>query len=96
MTGATDTCLNADTEIASFIPAWSHNFVEIDHAFSSLEGLLSVTNKSMCTKYWLTVSSKWPRKTDHPDMTIAVDRDLNNQTKPKNQNINDQLEDNSY
>ena len=56
-------CLTADLGVSSSIPAWSHNFVEIDHeiflrSFSSLlliqEGLLSVTSESMCTKYWLT------------------------------------------
>ena len=58
-------CLTADADpgVASSISARSHTFVEIDHEiifprpFSSLlikEGLLSVTNESMCTKYWLT------------------------------------------
>ena len=42
------------------------------------EGLLSVTSKSMCTKYWLTASSSLLRKsvvrwTDRPTMTMAVD-----------------------
>ena len=48
--------------VASSIPGRSHNFAEIDQEtmksflrpFSSLEGLLSVTSESMCTKYWLT------------------------------------------
>ena len=53
----------ADPGVAGLIPAQSHTFVETDHEiisrlFSFLpliqEGLLSVTNKSMCTKYWLT------------------------------------------
>ena len=58
-----DTCLTADPGVARSIPAWSHTFVEIDNEkilrpFSSFqliqEGLLSVTNESMCTKYWFT------------------------------------------
>ena len=62
---------------------WSrpHTFVEIDHSppfgWIIQEGLLSVTSKSMCTKYWLTACSSLPRKsvvrwTDRPAMTIAV------------------------
>ena len=46
-----------------FDPAQFHTLVEIDHEIiftANLllpliqEGLLSVTNESMCTKYWLT------------------------------------------
>ena len=46
-----------------FDPGLSHTFVEIDHEIISMvilllpltrEELLSVTNESMCTKYWLT------------------------------------------
>ena len=42
------------------------------------EGLLSVTSKSMCTKYWLTACSSLPGKsvlrwTDRPAMTTAID-----------------------
>ena len=53
-------CPTADPGVASWIPARSHTFVEIDHdiistAILSLpliqEGLLSVTSESMCTKY---------------------------------------------
>ena len=53
--------LTADPGVASLIPARSHTFVEIDHEIISTlillltliqEGLLSVTSKSMCTKYW--------------------------------------------
>ena len=59
---------------ASSIPARSHTFVEIDHEIISMvilppstewiiqEGFLSVTSKSMCTKYWLTACSSLPRK----------------------------------
>ena len=65
-------------------------FVEIDHEIISTvillpaaesfiqEELLSFTRENMCTKYWLTACSSWPRKrvvrrTDRPAMTIAVD-----------------------
>ena len=48
---ATDACLTADPGIL----VWSHTFVEIDYEIifysHSREGLLSVTNESMCTKY---------------------------------------------
>ena len=60
---AADRYLTVDRGIASSIPARSHTLVEIYSEiilwpFSSLpliqEALLSVTNESMCTKYWLT------------------------------------------
>ena len=53
----------ADPGVVSLILAWSHTFVVIDHEIISMvilllpqnqEGMLSVTSKSMCTKYWLT------------------------------------------
>ena len=71
---ATDACLTADPGVASSIPIQSHTFVEIDHEIISAvilrpspeliiqEGLLSVTSKSMCTKYWLTACSNLPWK----------------------------------
>ena len=48
--------------VASSIPTQSHTFVEIDREIISTailssadsRGLLSVTSKSMCMKYWLT------------------------------------------
>ena len=52
-----------DSGVPSSIPARSHTFVETDHEIISTvilfllliqEGLLSVTSKSLCTKYWLT------------------------------------------
>ena len=61
----------ANPGVASWISAWYHTFVEIDHEIISMiilllqliqEGLLSVTSKSMCTKYWLTAKSSLPRK----------------------------------
>ena len=82
---ATDASLTADLGVASSILTLSHTFVEIVYGHSPpfrwiiQEGLLSVTSKSMCTKYWLTACSSLPRKksvvswTDHPTMTIAVD-----------------------
>ena len=63
--------LTADSGVARLIPARSHTFVEIDHEIISmvilllpliLEGLLSVTGESMCTKYWLTTQSSLHRK----------------------------------
>ena len=87
---ATDASLTADPGVMSSIPAWFHTFVGIDCSWNNFyghsppfrwiiqEGLLSVTSEGMCTKYWLTASSSWPRKkvvrwTDRPAMTIAVD-----------------------
>ena len=66
-----ETCLSADPEVASWKPARSHTFAEIDHEIISTailllpliqEGLLSVTRESMCTKHWLTAMSSLPRK----------------------------------
>ena len=57
----------ADPQVMSSIPARSHSSVEIDHEiFSTVilllpliqDGLLSVTNGSICTEYWLTAWSK--------------------------------------
>ena len=56
------THLIADPGVASLISAQSHTFMEIDHELIStvflllplnLEGLLSVTSKRICMKYWL-------------------------------------------
>ena len=73
--------------------------MEIDHEIISTVILLSPadsrrvvvnTSVSMCTKYWLLFCQAKLRKnvslgevTDHPDMTIAVDWNVKNQTKPK-------------
>ena len=55
--------LSADAGVTSSMLALSHTFVEIDREIISMvillllliqEGLLSVTSKSMCTKYRLT------------------------------------------
>ena len=37
---ATDACLTADPGVASWIPAWFHTFVEIDHEIISMVILL--------------------------------------------------------
>ena len=54
------------------------------------EGLLSVTSKSMLTKYFLTAWLSLPRKRcgyymigERPNMTKAVVLDVKHQTKPK-------------
>ena len=52
----------ADPGVTSLIIAWSHTFMEIDCEIISMvmllpliqEGLLSVTSRTMCMKYWLT------------------------------------------
>ena len=53
----------ADPGTLSLIMAPFHTFMEVDHEIFSIvilllpliqEGLVSVTSKSMCTKYWLT------------------------------------------
>ena len=64
---ATDASLTADPGVASLIPAQSYTFLEIDHEIISAVILLpstelSVTSESMCTKYWLTACSSFPRK----------------------------------
>ena len=55
--------LTADPEAVSLIQAQSYIFIEVDHEIISTiilplpliqEGLLSVTSKSMCMKYWLS------------------------------------------
>ena len=80
-----DTCPTSDPGVVSLIPSQSHNLVEIDHEIISMvllpsaEEGLSITSESICTKYWSKALSSLPRKenmdrrTDRPDMTIAVD-----------------------
>ena len=83
----------ADPGIARSIPARSYVFFEIYHEIISLviffhqliqEGLLSVTSKSMCTKYWLTASKVKlvQEKVWLGELTVAVDRDVKHQPKP--------------
>ena len=63
----------ADTGVASSIPARSHTFVKIDSEIISTvilllsliqESLVSVTNESMCMKYWFMAQSSLPRKSE--------------------------------
>ena len=89
--------LIADPGVMNSILAQPHTFVEIDHeVFSTAihlqlvqEGLLSVTSESMCTEYWLAAYSKLAqeksvvRSTDCLYITIAVDRDVKQQTNQK-------------
>ena len=87
----------ADPGFVSLIPARPLTLMEIYHGiFSTVilllrliqEGLLSVTSKSFCTEYWVTVKGL-PRKsvvrlTDQLNMTIAVDWDIKPQTNQTN------------
>ena len=90
------TCLTADPVVASLIPARSHTFVEIDHEIFSYAILppsadsrrVVVSYKQKCLQELLVKCSvklsqenNVVRRTDHPDMTIAVDYDVKNQTK---------------
>ena len=52
-----DTWLTADPGVASLIPAWSHTFVEIDHAIISTAILLPSADSRRLTAY-----SSLPRK----------------------------------
>ena len=67
------TCLTADPEVSSLIPAKSHTFVEIVHEIVSKAILLPSAGSrrivvsykqkySMCRKYWLTAKSSLPKK----------------------------------
>ena len=89
-------CRSRDPEfdpgpVPYFYGDWSwNNFYGHSPPFCWLiqERLLPITNESMCTKYWLTAYSILPRKsvvrwTDLPDMTIAVDWDVKQQTNSK-------------
>ena len=74
----------ADPGIISLIPALPHSFVQIERELFSMpilpliqEGLMSVTSKSMCAKNWFSSLSRKSMWTDHLDMTIAVDWDVN-------------------
>ena len=79
--------------------ARSNTFVEIDREIISsailLLGLLSVTSKSMCTKYWLTAWSSLPRKKcgkvnwpSQHDHCCWLGRKTSNQTEQKKMNFN--------
>ena len=82
-----DTCLTADSGVASLIPARSHTFVEIDHKIISMAILLpSADSRRVVVSYKQNYeqevlvnrfnSQACPGKsvvrwTDHPNMTIA-------------------------
>ena len=87
----------ADPGVMSMIQAWSHLFVKIDHEIIFMAILPSADSRRVVVSYnWKYVHQVlvnclvkliqeksvvgW---TDRPDMTIAVDWDVNNQTKPK-------------
>ena len=84
-------CLTADPGVASLIPARSHTFVEIDHEIISTAILLpSADSRRVFVSYKLKYLHKVlvnhlvklaqekivVRRTDRPDMTIAVDWDI--------------------
>ena len=96
--------LITDPGFVSSIQARPYTFVEIGHkyflqSFLPLiqERLLSVTNESICIKYWLTPlyklaqEKKVARLTDCLDMTITVDWDVKLRTKQTKQNFKLQL-----
>ena len=89
-------CLTVDREVVSSIPAWPHAFPEIGHEIISTAILLPSADSrrvdiSYKQKYVhqvliyrivkLAQEKRVVRWTNHPDMTIAADWDLNNQTK---------------
>ena len=95
---AADTCLTTDPEVVSLIPAWSHTFVEIDHEIICTVILLPfadsrkvvVSYKRKCVHkvlvnclVKLAKEKSVVRRTDHHNMTIAVDWAVKNPTKLK-------------
>ena len=89
------TCLTADTAVSSSIPARSHTFVEIDHEIISKVILLpSADSRRVVVSYKQkhvheglvnhlvkhAEEKSVVRLTERPDMTIAVDWDVKNQT----------------
>ena len=91
-----DACLTADSGVVSWIPVWSHTFVEIDHEVSSTVILLPsadsrrvvVSCKRKCVYkelvnhlVKLAQENSVGRFSDHLAMTIAVDCDVKNQNK---------------
>ena len=92
------TCLTAAPRVASSIPAQYHTFVEIDHEIISMAILLPSTDSirvivSYKRKYVHEVlvnslvkfaeEKSVVRRTDCPDMTIAVNWGVKNETKQK-------------
>ena len=95
---AADTCLTADSGVASSIPARSHTFMEIDHEIINAVILLpSADSRRVVISYkrkyvhevLVNCLFKLPQEksvvrwTDRPGMTIAVDWDVKNQTPQK-------------
>ena len=92
----TDACLTAEPEVASSIPARSHTFVEIDREIISTVILLpSSDSRRVAVSYKrkyvhkvlvnclfkLAQEKSGVRWSDRPNMTIAVDWDVKQQTK---------------
>ena len=90
------TCLNEDPGVASALPGLSHTFMEIDHEIICTVILYPSADSrrvvvSYKQKYEVLVNrlvklaqeKSVVRGTDRPDMTIAVDWDVKNQTNPK-------------
>ena len=95
-------CLTANPEVASLIPARFHTFVEIDHEIISTAILLpSADSRRVVVSYKrkyvhevlvnclvkLAQEKSVVRLTDLPDMVIAVDLDIKQQTRPKTVNL---------
>ena len=90
-------CLTADPGVTSLFPVWSHTFVEIDRETISTAILLPsadfrrvVVSYKRKYVYEVLVNSLVKVAQEKvwlgaycPNMTIAVDWDLKNQTKPK-------------
>ena len=92
---AADTCLTADPGVASSMPARSNTFVKIYHALISMVILLpSADSRRVVVSYKrkyvhevlinclvkFAKEKRMVRSTDRPDMTIAVDWYVKNQT----------------
>ena len=91
-----DTCLTADPGVATLIPTRSHTFMEIDHGIISTAILLPFADSRrvvVCYKpryvqevlvnrlVKLAQEKSVVMLTDGPNLTIAVDWDVKNQTK---------------
>ena len=84
-------CQTADPGVGSLIPTWSYTFMEIDHEIISMAILLLALIQEGCcqlqAKVYIRSIGKLPsqacpgksvfRSTDHLNMTIAVDSDVN-------------------
>ena len=81
-------CLSADPVVACSIPTRSHTFVEIDREIISMVILLpsfdsgrGVVNYKRKHVHEVLLAPPPPKKKVCPDMTIAVDWDVKQQTK---------------